>query len=122
MSEEKTHHFLVVDDDEDSRKTVVEYLNSLGYNKITECQDGSDAMRVLERDHSITFIISDWDMPMMSGITLLQKVKANPTKANLPFMIMTSPISQEQEKVVLAAESLVDGYLIKPFRSEALKA
>ena len=75
----------------------------------------------LERDPSINFIISDWDMPLMNGLTLLQRIKSDPGKANLPFLIMTSPISQEAEKVMLAAENMVDGYLIKPFRSQALQ-
>ena len=78
-------------------------------------------MRALDRDPSINFIISDWDMPLMNGLTFLQKIKSNPTRANLPFLIVTSPISEEAEKVMLAAENLVDGYLIKPFRSQALK-
>lgn len=119
--EEKRPHFLVVDDDAGSRGTVVEYLNSMGHMRVTEAVDGTDAMRVLERDPSISFIISDWDMPLMNGLTFLQRLKSDPGKANLPFVIMTSPISQESEKVMLAAESLVDGYLIKPFRSQALQ-
>lgn len=118
---EKTHHFLVVDDDDGSRGTVVEYLKSMGYTRVTEATDGTDAMRALEREPSISFIISDWDMPLMNGLTFLQRLKSDPGKANLPFVIMTSPISHESEKVMLAAESLVDGYLIKPFRSQALQ-
>jgi two-component system chemotaxis response regulator CheY len=119
---EKPHHFLVVDDDAESRGTVVEYLKSMGHARVTEAADGTEAMRALERDPSISFVISDWDMPLMNGLTFLQRLKGDPGKANLPFVIMTSPISHEAEKVMLAAENLVDGYLIKPFRSEALKA
>jgi two-component system chemotaxis response regulator CheY len=122
MSEdEKPHHFLVVDDDAGSRGTVVEYLKSMGHARVTEAVDGTDAMRALERDPSISFVISDWDMPLMNGLTFLQRLKSDPGKANLPFVIMTSPISHESEKVMMAAESLVDGYLIKPFRSQALQ-
>ena len=118
---EKPRHFLVVDDDAGSRATVVEYLKSMGHARVSEASDGTDAMRALERDPSINFIISDWDMPLMNGITLLQRLKSDPGKANIPFLIMTSPISQEAEKVMLAAENLVDGYLIKPFRIQALQ-
>lgn len=120
-AEEKSYHFLVVDDDAGSRGTVVEYLKSMGHARVSEATDGTDAMRCLERDPSINFIISDWDMPLMNGLTLLQRIKSDAGKANLPFLIMTSPISQEAEKVMLAAENMVDGYLIKPFRSQALK-
>jgi two-component system chemotaxis response regulator CheY len=118
---DKPLHFLVVDDDAGSRGTVVEYLRSMGHTRITEAVDGTDAMRALDRDPSISFVISDWDMPLMNGLTFLQRLKSDAGKANLPFVIMTSPISQEAEKVMLAAENLVDGYLIKPFRSQALK-
>lgn len=115
------YHFLVVDDDAESRATVVEYLKSIGHDRVTECSDGGEAIRALDRDPTLNFIISDWDMPLMNGLTLLQRVKAHPGRANLPFLIMTSPISQEAEKVMLAAENLVDGYLIKPFRINLLQ-
>ncbi len=88
---------------------------------MTQAKDGADAIRKLEKDPSITFIISDWEMPLMDGLSFLQRVKFNPSRANLPFLIVTSPISKEAEKVVLAAENLVDGYLIKPFRIHLLK-
>lgn len=114
-------HYLIVDDDAESRATVVEYLRTLGYSRFSLAHDGAEAYRMLERDPSINFIISDWDMPLMNGLTLLQRVKSSPKRANLPFLVMTSPMSQEAEKVILAAENLVDGYLIKPFRSQVLR-
>jgi two-component system chemotaxis response regulator CheY len=120
-SEVKQMHFLVVDDDGDSRATIVEYLHGLGATRITQARDGGEALRLLDKDPSINFIISDWDMPMVNGLTLLQRVKASPVRAKLPFLIVTSPISQEAEKVIMAAENLVDGYIIKPFRSAILK-
>jgi two-component system, chemotaxis family, chemotaxis protein CheY len=113
-------HFLVVDDDAASRATIVEYLKALGHARVTEASNGVDALHCLDRDSSISFIISDWDMPHVNGLTLLQRVKADPVRARLPFLIVTSPISEEAEKVVLAAENLVDAYLIKPFRSQVL--
>lgn len=115
-------HFLVVDDDPESLGTLVEYLRAQGHQKITQCRDGAEAIRAIERDPTINFVISDWDMPLLNGHTLLQRVRSHPTRANLPFVIVTSPISQETEKIILAAESMVDAYLIKPFRSEAFRA
>lgn len=117
----KALHILVVDDDDDSRATIIEYLRSMGHDKITQCRDGAEAARILDRDATINFIISDWDMPMMNGLALLQRVRSQPSKAHLPYVIVTSPISQESEKVMMAAENLVDAYVIKPFRSEVLK-
>jgi two-component system chemotaxis response regulator CheY len=119
--EEDGLHFLIVDDDAESRATIVEYLRSMGVHRISLAHDGTEAIRLLERDASITFIISDWEMPMMNGLSLLQRVKQNPSRSHIPFLVMTSPISMETEKVILAAENMVDGYLIKPFRSAVLK-
>ncbi len=120
-SEVPPHHFLVVDDDEDSLETIHEYLRSLGYVKITTAKNGAEAIRTLEHDPSVTFIISDWDMPFMDGFTFLQKVRNSPATAHIPFMIVTSPISHEAEKVILAAEHMVNAYIIKPFRLNMLK-
>jgi two-component system chemotaxis response regulator CheY len=118
---DKSLHFLVVDDDAESRATIVEYLRVMGFNRVTLAHDGSDAIRLLDRDSTINFIISDWDMPMINGLTLLQRVKANVDRAHIPFVVVTSPVSEEAEKVILAAENMVDGYLIKPFRSNVLQ-
>src|SRR5262245_52319320 len=111
----KPLHFLVVDDDADSRTTIQDYLLEMGHSQVALASDGGEALRLLDRDPSINFIISDWDMPSVNGLSLLQRVKATPTRAHMPFLIVTSPISEEAEKVVSAAESMVDGYLIKPF-------
>jgi two-component system, chemotaxis family, chemotaxis protein CheY len=114
-------HFLVVDDDDSSRSTIVEYLRSMGHDRISQARDGGEALRMLERDSSITFIISDWEMPTMNGLALLQQVRSHSSRSNLPFLITTSPIAQESEKIILAAESYVDAYVIKPFRLDTLK-
>lgn len=114
-------HFLVVDDDPESRSTIVEYLKAMGYKRITQAVDGQQAMVEIEKDPSINFVISDWDMPTMDGFGLLQRIKLDPNRAQTPFLIVTSPVSEEAEKVVLAAENLVDAYLIKPFRGHMLK-
>ncbi len=117
----KNPHFLIVDDDDSARETLAEYLRTLGYMRITQAANGKEAISALEQDGSIEFIISDWEMPEINGLTLLQRIKADPTRSHLPYLIVTSPINEEAEKVILAAENLVDGYLIKPFRSQTLK-
>jgi len=118
---DRSLHVLLVDDDEASRSTICEYLKSLGYEKVTQAKDGAEAALILDRDPTVGFVISDWEMPTMSGIALLQRVRASPTRSNIPFLIVTSPISAEAEKVMLAAESYVDSYIIKPFRSQVLE-
>ena len=119
--EKKDYHFLVVDDDDQSRETIVEYLRTMGYEKITSAKDGAEAIRIIEHTPSINFIISDWDMPMVNGLGLLQRVRTHPMRSHIPFLIATSPISQEAEKIILAAENMVDSYIIKPFRSNVLE-
>lgn len=122
MSEEhKNIHYLVVDDDEESRNTIVEYLRTLGAMKITQAQNGADGLRRLDNDSTINFIISDWDMPVMNGASFLQQIRTRPHKAHLPFLMVTSPISNEYEKVMMAAESMVNAYIIKPFRISTLQ-
>ena len=123
MSEKEPapNHFLVVDDDANSLATMVEYLQQLGFAKITSAKDGAEAARKLEMDPTINFIISDWEMPLMNGLSLLQRVRSLPDRAGIPFLIATSPVSQEQEKVVLAAENMVNAYVIKPFRMQTFK-
>lgn len=121
VKDKKQHHFLLVDDDPDSLQTIEEYLSSLGFNRVSKCRNGAEAVRVLERDPTITFIISDWDMPFMDGFSFLQRVRSQPQTAHIPFLIVTSPISHEAEKVMLAAENLVNAYIIKPFRLNVFK-
>jgi two-component system, chemotaxis family, chemotaxis protein CheY len=121
MTDRKQLHFLVVDDDAESVSMVTEYLKSMGYEHVSTAKDGAEATRALDADPTINFVISDWDMPYMNGLSLLQRVRASPVRANIPFLIMTSPISAEADKVIMAAESYVDGYVIKPFRSQVLR-
>ncbi|OFZ79407.1 MAG: hypothetical protein A3K03_07945 [Bdellovibrionales bacterium RIFOXYD1_FULL_44_7] len=115
------YHFLVVDDDIGARTMTVDYLKSLGFEKITEANDGEKAIELLEKDSSINFVISDWQMPNLDGLSLLQHLRTSKSKAQLPFLIVTSPISEEAEKIMMAAENLVNAYIIKPFRSDLLK-
>jgi CheY-like chemotaxis protein len=117
----ETPRFLVVDDDDESRDTIVEYLYSLGFPQVVQAKDGQEALKILDKDPAINFIISDWDMPKLNGLTLLQKVRSHPKRHNIPFLIATSPISKEQEKIVLAAENMVSSYIIKPFRIQTFQ-
>lgn len=113
-------HILVVDDHEDSRETALDYLKALGYENVTVCENGKEALDKLEEDSSIEMILSDWDMPSVDGLTLLKKIRATEKWANIPFIIMSSPRSTEYEKISLAVSDMVDDYIIKPYRLETL--
>jgi two-component system chemotaxis response regulator CheY len=114
-------HVLVVDDHEDSRDTVVDYLQALGFEQITVAQDGREGLIALEDDSTIGLILSDWDMPTVDGLTLLKRVRANDKWSHIPFIIMSSPRSTEHEKISAAIEDLVDDYIVKPFRIDTLE-
>jgi len=112
--------FLVVDDDELARRTIVEYLRSFGYKKIFEAGTGKEALRIFE-DERIDFVLSDWDMPEASGLDLLRALKTDERLSKIPFIMVTSPISEEKHKIADAAIAKVDDYIIKPFRSDVLR-
>ncbi len=111
---------LVADDDLASRRTIVEYLKSFGFKSIHEAGNGYEAYRLIQKE-PVDLVISDWDMPVASGIELLKTLKREEAFKSIPFIIVTSPISQEQLKVEEAAASQVDAYITKPFRATTLK-
>jgi two-component system chemotaxis response regulator CheY len=113
-------HFLVIDDDEEVRKLVSDYLHSFGYAHVSVAIDGNDALERLKKD-KIDFIISDWEMPGLNGLELLKIVRDHKELSALPFVLITSPGSRERMKVEQAIHDHVDDYLVKPFRGEELK-
>lgn len=112
--------FVVIDDDATARNTVVDFLRGAGCEDITECATGEEGLEVIQTN-SVDFVISDWEMPGMDGLELIKKVRALPQHKDLPFIIITSPISNENIKVMDAGENGVDAYLIKPFRARVLR-
>jgi len=111
--------FLVIDDDTVARETVVEFLIAAGFENVAECSDGMQGLEAI-KTNSVDFVICDWEMPEMDGLELVKEIRTIPQYQNLPFMMITNPISNEKLKVVDAAENGVDAYLIKPFRARVL--
>lgn len=116
----KILHFLLVDDDDSVRRTIYEYLMSFGFTQISQAKNGLEAAAILKKE-KIDFVISDWEMPEASGLDLLRILRSDEKLKNIPFIMVTSPISKEMYKVIEAATSNVDAYIIKPFRSQVLK-
>jgi two-component system chemotaxis response regulator CheY len=109
---------MVVDDVVAVRKLVVRGLKDLGYQDVVEAVDGSQAWELYSRaDSEIGLIISDWNMPNMTGLDLLIKVREHAPK--IPFFLLTA--EAEQNNVRAAVEHKVTGYIIKPFTLAALK-
>ncbi len=114
---------LVVDDMPSLRDLVKAYLRRMGYNDIIEAGDGQEAYQVLVSSQAggapIELIISDWNMPNLTGIDLLKLVRANPEWKNLPFLLTTT--ESEKHKVVEAIQSGVTNYMVKPVEEATLK-
>jgi len=109
---------LVVDDFSTMRRIVKNILRQLGMNNVVEADDGTTAWDVLNKDQ-IDFIISDWNMPQMTGIDLLRKVRASERFAHLPFLMVTA--EAQQENIIEAAQAKVSNYIVKPFTAETMK-
>lgn len=109
--------FLVVDDFSTMRRIVHNLLKELGYSNIDEAEDGVAAMRKLEGG-TYDFVMTDWNMPNMDGLTLLQRVRADPELAKLPVLMVTA--EAKRENILLAAQNGANGYIVKPFTASTL--
>jgi len=108
---------LVVDDFSTMRRIVKNILKQLGYVNITEADDGTTALEVLKKE-KINFIISDWNMPQMSGLKLLKAVRASEEWKDMPFLMVTA--EGQKENVIEAVKHRVSNYIVKPFTPETL--
>ena len=109
---------LVVDDFSTMRRIVRNILRQLGYNNILEADDGSSALEQLKQD-KVDFIITDWNMPNMSGLDLLKAIRADSNLKDIPVLLVTAEALKEN--VVAAVQAGVNGYIVKPFTAETLK-
>jgi two-component system, chemotaxis family, chemotaxis protein CheY len=114
---EKNIKILVVDDFATMRKVVKNLLKQAGYENIVEAEDGVSALRTL-KSQKIDFIISDWNMPNMTGIELLKAVRADSDLATMPFLMVTAEALQDN--VIAAVKAGVSNYIVKPFTAEVL--
>lgn len=108
---------LVVDDFATMRRIIKNILRQLGFTNIVEADDGTTAWETLNKDN-IDFIISDWNMPKMSGIELLRKVRSSEEFADLPFLMVTA--EAQQENIIEAVQAKVSNYIVKPFTPDTL--
>ena len=106
---------LVVDDFATMRRIVKGVLKQLGFNDIIEAEDGSLALEELKRE-KVGLIVSDWNMPNMTGLDLLKAVRGNDALKGIPFIMVTA--EGQKENVVEAVKSGVSNYIVKPFTPE----
>lgn len=108
---------LIVDDFATMRKVVRNLLKQVGYDDIVEAEDGVMALKAL-KSQKIDAVVSDWNMPNMSGLELLKAVRADADLAKTPFLMVTAEALQDN--VVAAVKAGVNNYIVKPFTAEVL--
>lgn len=109
--------FLVVDDFSTMRRIVRNLLKELGFTNIDEAEDGVVALQKLEAG-GFDFVVTDWNMPNMDGLTLLQRIRQSPQLRHLPVLMITA--EAKKENIIAAAQSGASGYIVKPFTSATL--
>ena len=109
---------LVADDYLNMRRLVISALRKMGYQDVYEAEDGMQALEMLKTKR-IGLIISDWNMPKLSGFELLRRVRGSKIYKDTPFLMVTG--EAEQDAVVKAMSAGVSGYMIKPFSADMLK-
>lgn len=109
---------LIVDDFSTMRRIVRNILRQIGLNNVVEADDGTTAWDVLNRE-KIDFIVSDWNMPKMTGIELLRKVRGSEQFAEIPFLMVTA--EAQQENIIEAVQAKVSNYIVKPFTADTMK-
>ena len=109
---------LVVDDFSTMRRIVRNLLKELGFANVDEAEDGTAALHKL-KTQAYEFVISDWNMPNMTGIELLRAVRADPQIKHLPFLMITA--EAKRENIIEAATAGANGYIVKPFTAAVLE-
>jgi two-component system chemotaxis response regulator CheY len=109
--------FLVVDDFSTMRRIVRNLLKELGYTNVDEAEDGAMGLSKL-RSSQFDFVISDWNMPNMDGLTMLQQIRADPALAKIPVLMVTA--EAKKENIIAAAQAGANGYVVKPFTAATL--
>ena len=113
-----TMKVLVVDDFATMRRIIKNVLKQIGFTNILEADDGTTALGIL-KDNKVDLIISDWNMPKMSGLDLLRKVRTENDTKNVPFVMVTA--EAQKENVLQAVQAGVSNYIVKPFTADAVK-
>jgi len=118
MAMDKNTNVLIVDDYKTMLRIIRNLLKQLDFNNVEEATDGQEALAKLRAGH-FGLVISDWNMQPMTGLQLLQEVRADNRLKNMPFIMITA--ESKAENVVAAKAAGVSNYIVKPFNAETLK-
>lgn len=108
---------LIVDDFATMRRVIKNLMKSLGFENFEEAEDGAKALKILKTT-KIDFVITDWNMPNMTGLELLKEIRKESRLAHIPVLMVTA--EQKREQIITAAKEGVNGYIVKPFTGETL--
>ncbi|WP_244814606.1 chemotaxis response regulator CheY [Caballeronia sp. Lep1P3] len=114
---DKNMKILVVDDFPTMRRIVRNLLKELGYSNVDEAEDGAAGLARL-RGGGFDFVISDWNMPNLDGLSMLQQIRADATLSHLPVLMVTA--ESKKENIIAAAQAGANGYVVKPFTAATL--
>ncbi len=103
---------MVVDDFSTMRRIVRKILKDLQFREIIEAENGVEALRLL-KSNKVDLIVSDWNMPTMTGLELLKQVRADERLKGLPFLMVTA--EAQKENIIEAIQAKVSNYIVKPF-------
>ncbi len=109
---------LVVDDMSTMRRIIKTILNQLGYSNIDEAENGKQALAKLKKE-KFDFVITDWNMPEMDGLSLVKVIRSDDDLKSLPVLMVTA--EAKKENVIEALKAGVNNYIVKPFTPEVLK-
>lgn len=109
---------LIVDDFATMRRIVKNILKQIGFSNIVEAEDGKAALAQL-KDGNFDLVMCDWNMPEMSGLELLQKVRSDDALKGIPFVMVTA--EAQKENILDAVKAGVNNYVVKPFTAETIE-
>jgi two-component system chemotaxis response regulator CheY len=115
---QKSIKILVVDDFPTMRRIIKNLLKDLGFENVDEAEDGAQGLEKL-RGGSFDFVVSDWNMPNMDGLTMLQNIRADANLSKLPVLMVTA--EAKKENIIAAAQAGANGYVVKPFTAATLE-
>jgi two-component system chemotaxis response regulator CheY len=118
MAVDGSVNVLIVDDYKTMLRIIRNLLKQIEFHNVDEATDGAEALARL-RAGNFGLVISDWNMQPMSGLRLLQEVRADPRLKSTPFIMVTA--ESKPENVVAAKQAGVSGYIVKPFNADTLR-
>jgi len=118
MPADPSMKIMVVDDMSTMRRIVKNLLKQLGFANVDEAENGQEALVKLRAD-KFGFVVSDWNMPVMSGIQLLKAIRADEGLKAIPVLMVTA--EAQKENIIEAVQAGVSNYVVKPFTAEILQ-